>query len=73
VYSQAGAEYSHAKQLELGIVSNGENAYIGDFGPERVTELMGLVDEVTEIDVSGVTPEDVYTNDFIDQSIGLAG
>jgi hypothetical protein len=71
VYSQAGAEYSHAKQLELGIVSNGENGYVGDFGPERVSELMGLVDEVTEIDVSGVTPEDVYTNDFIDQAIGL--
>jgi hypothetical protein len=34
---------------------------------------MGLVDEVTEIDVSGVTPEDVYTNEYIDQSIGLAG
>ena len=73
VYSQEGAEFSHSTQLELGIVSNGENAYIGDFGPERVAGLMGLVDEVTEIDVSGVAPEDVYTNDFIDQSIGLAG
>ena len=73
VYSQEGAEFSHSTQLELGIVSNGENAYIGDFGPERVAGLMDLVDEVTEIDVSGVAPEDVYTNDFIDQSIGLAG
>ena len=73
VYSQAGAENSHAKQLELGIVSNGDNDHLGDFDPDRVAELMGLVDEVTEIDVSGVTPEDVYTNDFLDTSIGLEG
>jgi hypothetical protein len=71
VYSQAGAEYSHQKQLELGIVSNGDNAYIGDFDPERVAELQAIVDRVTEIDVSGVTPEDVFTNDFIDTAIGL--
>jgi len=73
VYSPAGAEYSHAKQLELGIVSNGDNAYIGDYDPDRVAELMGLVDEVTEIDVSGIRPEDIYTNEFIDTSIGLSG
>ncbi len=71
VYSAAGAEYSHAKQLELGIISNGENDYVGDFDPERVAELMGLVDEVTEIDVSGIEATDVYTNEFIDESIGL--
>jgi hypothetical protein len=72
VYSQAGAEYSHQKQLELGIVSNGDNAYIGDFDPERVANLQAIVGEVTEIDVSGVTPEDVFTNEFIDDSIGLS-
>lgn len=71
IYSLAGAEFSHAKQLELGIISNGDNAYIGDFDPGRVAELMGLVDEVTEIDVSGLEPTDLYTNEFIDQSIGL--
>lgn len=71
IYTAAGAEYSHAKQLELGIISNGANAYIGDFDPERVAELMGLVGEVTEIDVSGFAPTDVYTNEFIDESIGL--
>ncbi len=71
VYSAAGAEYSHGKQLELGIISNGANGYIGDFDPARVAELMGLVGDVTEIDVSGLDPTDVYTNEFIDQSIGL--
>jgi hypothetical protein len=73
IYTAAGAEFSHAKQLELGIISNGENAYIGDFGADRVAELMGLVGEVTPIDISGLSPEDVYTNDFIDTGIGLGG
>lgn len=71
VYSREGAEYSHAKQLELGIISNGSNAYIGDFDPDRVAELKSLVEQVTEIDVSGIEPTDVYTNEFIDETIGL--
>ena len=71
IYTLPGAEYSHAKQLELGIISNGDNAYIGDFDPDRVAGLLVLVEEVTEIDVSGLSATDVYTNRFIDESIGL--
>ena len=73
IYTRAGAEYSHGKQLELGIVSNGANGYVGDFDPDRVGELMGLVAEVTPIDVSGLQAADVFTNNFIDTSIGLGG
>jgi hypothetical protein len=73
IYTQPGAEFSHAKQLELGIVSNGDNAYVGDFTADRVATLLSQVGEVTPIDVSGVTAEDVYTNQFIDESIGLGG
>lgn len=73
IYTQPGAEFSHAKQLELGIVSNGGNAYVGDFDEGRVATLLSQVGEVTPIDVSGVTAEDVYTNQFIDESIGLGG
>lgn len=73
IYTAAGAEYSHGKQLELGIVSNGANSYIGDFDADRVAGLMELVAEVTPIDVSGLQSGDVFTNDFIDTSIGLGG
>ena len=73
IYTMPGAEYSHAKQLELGIISNGGNDYIGDFDPDRVAGLLALVDEVTEIDVSSLSATDVYTNRFIDKSIGLGG
>ena len=51
----------------------GANGYVGDFDPDRVGELMGLVAEVTPIDVSGLQPGDVFTNNFIDTSIGLGG
>lgn len=73
IYTKAGGDFSTAKQLELGIVSNGANSYIGDFDPDRVANLLRLVGEVTEIDVSGLNAEDVYTNEFIDTSIGLGG
>lgn len=73
IYTLAGAEYSHAKQLELGIVSNGPNDYLGDFDADRVAGLMELVAEVTPIDVSGLQSGDVFTNEFIDTSIGLGG
>lgn len=73
IYTQPGAEYSIAKQLELGIASNGDNGYIGDFDADRVTGLYDLVGEVTEIDVSGLDPSSVFTNQFIDESIGLGG
>ncbi|MFP3914345.1 MAG: hypothetical protein ACLFWM_05680 [Actinomycetota bacterium] len=73
VYSEGAAEFSVQQQLELGIVSNGANDYIGEFDMDRVAGLMELVDEVTEIDVSGLAPEDVATNEFIDSSIGLEG
>ncbi len=72
IYTQPGADYSHAKQLELGIVSNGDNDYVGDFDPDRVATLLGLVDEVTPIDVGDLQAEDVYTNEFLDESIGLS-
>jgi hypothetical protein len=71
IYTADAAQFSFAKQLELGIVSNGTNAYIGDFDADRVAELMRLVGEVTPIDISDLVATDVYTNQFIDQSIGL--
>lgn len=73
IYTAPGAAYSHEKQLEFGIASNGDNGYVGDFDPDRVAGLLDLVEEVTPIDVSGLDPTDVYTNEFIDTSIGLAG
>ncbi|HEV7471312.1 MAG TPA: hypothetical protein VGO23_16230 [Pseudonocardia sp.] len=75
VYSQAVADYSAKAQPDLGIISNGANAYIGDLDLDRVQK---TIDIDTPIFAGQGTPvkdglkaADLVTNQFIDQSIGL--
>ena len=70
-YSQGVADFAVRTMLELGIMGNGPDDTLGNFDMDRVAELIGIIDEVTDADVSGVSPEDVATNEFIDESIGL--
>jgi hypothetical protein len=57
----------------LEIVSNGHDDTIGNFDLDRVNEVITVIDEqVPSVDVpSGLTAEDLVTNEFIDPSIGL--
>ncbi|MFQ5517849.1 MAG: hypothetical protein ACE5E8_09775, partial [Acidimicrobiia bacterium] len=71
IYTEGVAGFSVDRQLELGIVGNGDNATLGDYDMARVQELIDILGEVTDTDVSGLTPADLATNDFIDTSIGL--
>jgi hypothetical protein len=75
VYSQGVADYSVKTMLDLGLVSNGDNAYIGDFDEARVQT---IIDSDTPIftklgtpPIEGITPADLVTNQFLDQSVGL--
>ncbi|MDN4640360.1 ABC transporter substrate-binding protein [Agreia sp. PsM10] len=75
VYSEGVADYSVKTMLDLGLVSNGDNDYIGDFDEARVQK---IIDSDTPIftklgtpPVEGITPADLFTNEFLDQSIGL--
>ena len=70
-YSQGVADFAVETMLELGIMGNGANSTLGDFEMARVAELIEIIDEVTDADVSGLSPEDVATNEYIDTSIGL--
>jgi hypothetical protein len=56
----------------LGIVSNGSNGTIGDFDPARIQGVFDVIAaQVPSIVIpDGLTPEDIYTNEFIDESIG---
>jgi len=71
VYSADLADWSLATQLEYGLVSNGDDDTLGNYDLDRVQQLIDLIDEYTEFDVSGYAPEDLVTNEFIDPSIGL--
>ena len=73
VYSQGVADYSVETQRELGLVGDGDDGVHGNFDLDRVQT---LIDQVTPIftdqgtpPADGLTPEDVVTNEFIDDGI----
>lgn len=75
VYSADVAEYSFETQLADGIISNGPDDTLGNFDEARVAELFDIVVPIfTEqgIEIAeGLTPESLYTNEFVDSSLGL--
>jgi len=71
VYDTALAEFSVAAQLELGLIGNGPDDIVGNMEGERI---QGIIDALREagMDVEAdLTAEDIFTNEFVDESIGL--
>ncbi|CAD5995060.1 ABC transporter substrate-binding protein [Agreia sp. COWG] len=75
VYSQGVADYSVKTMRDLGLASNGDNDYIGDFDEARVQK---IIDTDTPIFTKlgtppkdGITASDLFTNEFLDKTIGL--
>ncbi|MCP3856738.1 MAG: ABC transporter substrate-binding protein [Actinomycetia bacterium] len=71
VYDLALADYSVATQLELGLVGNGPDSTVGNMDPDRI---QSVIDQLVAagLDVpEGITPADIMTNEYIDESIGL--
>ncbi len=75
VYSQGVADYSVETQKELGLVGNGPDDVHGNFDTDRVDT---LVEQTTPIfteqgtpPLEGITADDLVTNEFIDDSIGV--
>nr|MDT0664299.1 hypothetical protein [Micromonospora sp. DSM 115978] len=75
VYSAEVAAFAAEQMAELGIVSNGPDATLGNFDVERVQTLIDILTPIFEADnapvAEGLTPEDIFTNEFVDESIGL--
>lgn len=74
-YTKDQAEYSLATQLELGLLGNGPNDTVGDFDPARVERFVAkavpVFEKIGKQPKPGLTAEQLYTNEFIDESIGL--
>jgi hypothetical protein len=71
VYSLGVADFSVQQQKDLGLVSNGGDSTIGNFDEARV---QAVIDQIREagMDVEAdLTAADIFTNEFIDPSIGL--
>jgi hypothetical protein len=71
--SEASVANTVLEMGRLNIVGNGPNQTIGDFNLDRVNEVIKITeDQVPSIQVpEGLTAEDLVTNEFIDESIGL--
>lgn len=74
-YDQGVADYSVETMISAGLVSNGTNDYIGDFDDTRMSDFYAKANDTftklgTDIDPE-LSVEDLYTNEFIDTSIGL--
>jgi hypothetical protein len=68
-YDEGLATDSVAKQLELGLVGNGPDATVGNFDLDRIAGFIEVASPV--FGAEGITPDDLVTNEYIDESIGL--
>ena len=74
-YSPGMAEYAVETMRSLGLVGNGQNSTLGDMQPERIQRMIEILGPIFAAQnkpiKQGLTPDQLYTNEFIDESIGL--
>ena len=74
-YTEGTINYGVETMSNDGLVANGPDGVMGKFDLDRVAELIELAVPIYEAQGAppkeGVTPEDIVTNEFIDESIGL--
>jgi hypothetical protein len=70
VYGDGVAAYGSQTMKDLGLVSNGPDATIGNFDEDRVQK---VIDQMIAVDLApaDLKASDIVTNEFIDPSIGL--
>ncbi len=73
VYTKEGAEFAHSAGIEKGIMADGADGTMGSFDTDRVQELIDIVGEYSDTDVSSVTPDSLVSNEFLDTSISAKG
>ena len=72
VYSEGLADFSVNAQKQLGLVGNGPNDTVGDMEEDRIQSIIDIMSDAG-IDTGGITTADIYTNEYIDPSIGFSG
>ncbi len=76
MYSAAVADYSVETQVGIGLVGNGHDDIVGNVDPERVQSLIDIATGMYADDAekgirTDLTVEDLFTDQFIDPSIGF--
>ena len=70
-YDLGLAEYSVATQAELGLTGNGPDETIGNFDEARIETVLQQVRDAGLEVPEALVASDLFTNEFIDESIGL--
>ncbi len=70
VYGEGIAAYSVEVQREKGLVGNGNNSTVGDMDENRIQLVIDQMNNAG-IGTSGITITDIFTNEYIDESIGF--
>jgi hypothetical protein len=71
-YDDGLAAYSVETQRELGIVGNGPDDTLGNMDEERIQSVIDQIRDDAGLDVpADLEASDLFTNEFIDTSIGL--
>jgi len=71
VYGEEVAAYSVETQKELGLIGNGPDETLGNFDMERANNVLQQMKDAGLDVPAELTAEEIYTNEFIDTSIGL--
>lgn len=70
VYDAGIAEFSVQAQRDLGLIGNGPDSTVGNMEEARIQSVIDLMTE-SGLDTNNLTPADIMTNQFIDESIGF--
>jgi hypothetical protein len=75
VYTAGAADYSVAEMKKLKLIGNGDNAYMGDMDETRVQKVIDIDTPIFTASNSapktGLKPSDIFTNEFLDKTIGF--
>jgi len=71
VYGEGVAAYSIETQKELGLIGNGPDSTVGNFDLERADKVLQQMKDAGLDVPADLTADQIYTNDYIDSSIGF--
>jgi hypothetical protein len=74
-YSPGLADFAVTTMRQRGIVGNGSNATLGDMDEARIARMIAVLQPILAAQnkpiKQGLAPDQVFTNEFVDPSIGL--
>jgi hypothetical protein len=77
LYDQGQADYAVKTLKDLGLVSNGPDKTLGNIQENRMQRMIDILTPILSAQrktiKTGLKPSDLYTNEFINPSIGLSG